>query len=171
MYMKCEHGRLFNRGHKKVAACSISRMTRLSLEDCLYKWNTKKRVGARGRATIVPVSPYVIHIGSLLVGLWSSADMMAILTCICLRRRLFRVTLEISRTAPWYRDATAGTLTATDTCIGYHVTRFEASRNVNIGTRYVYTCVGAGSGMSGERRKTHVLLLCVSVIFFNVWHV
>jgi hypothetical protein len=78
------------------------------------------------------------------------------------------VTLEILRTAPSYRDVTAGTLTATDTCIGYHVTRFEASRNVNIGTRYVCTCVGAFSGMGGGRIKTHVLLLCVSVIFFNV---
>jgi hypothetical protein len=38
-----------------------------------------------------------------------------ILTCICLRRHLFRVTLEISRTVPRYRDVTAGTLTATDT--------------------------------------------------------
>jgi hypothetical protein len=46
----------------------------------------------------------------------------------------------------------------------------EASRKVNIGTRYVGTRVGAGSGMGGGRRKTHVLLLCVSVIFFNVWH-
>jgi hypothetical protein len=44
-------------------------------------------------------------------------------TCICLWRRLFRVTLEISRTVinlaysrvPQYRDVTAGTLTATDT--------------------------------------------------------
>jgi hypothetical protein len=39
-----------------------------------------------------------------------------------------------------------GTLTATDTCIGYHVTRFEASRNVIFHTRYVSTCVGAGCG-------------------------
>jgi hypothetical protein len=50
----------------------------------------------------------------------------AILTCICLRHRLFRVTLEILRTVinlayrdksrvPRYRDVTAGTLTATDT--------------------------------------------------------
>jgi hypothetical protein len=43
---------------------------------------------------------------------------ISLLTCICLRQRLLRVTLEISRTAPWYRDITAGTLTATDTCIG-----------------------------------------------------
>jgi hypothetical protein len=31
---------------------------------------------------------------------------------ICLRRRLFHVTLEISRTVPWYRNVTPGTLTA-----------------------------------------------------------
>jgi hypothetical protein len=29
----------------------------------------------------------------------------------------------------------------------------EASRNVNIDTRYVCTCVGAGSGMGGGRKK------------------
>jgi hypothetical protein len=42
-------------------------------------------------------------------------DVRLLLTCICLRRRLFCVTFEISRTVPWYRDVTAGTLTATDT--------------------------------------------------------
>jgi hypothetical protein len=62
------------------------------------------------------------------------------LTCICLRRRLFRVTLEISRGVPRYRDVTPGTLTA------------------------VWARVAVGGG----RRKTHVLLICVSVIFFNV---
>jgi hypothetical protein len=71
-----------------------------------------------------------------------------ILTCICLSRRLFRVNLEISR-AECNIEVTLGTLPATDTCIGYHVTRFEASRKVILHTRYV-------------------LLLCVSVIFFNV---
>jgi hypothetical protein len=50
--------------------------------------------------------------------------------------------LEISRTACNIRDVTPGILTATDTCIGYHVTRFEASRNVILHTRYVSTCVG-----------------------------
>jgi hypothetical protein len=41
---------------------------------------------------------------------WTSKN--TFLTCICLRRRLFRVTLEISRTAPWYRDVTPETLTS-----------------------------------------------------------
>jgi hypothetical protein len=41
-----------------------------------------------------------------------NAHRHVLLTCVCLRRRLFRVTLEISRTLPWYRDVTAGTLTA-----------------------------------------------------------
>jgi hypothetical protein len=59
-----------------------------------------------------------------------------ILTCVCLSARLFRVTL---RTACNIRDVTPGTLTATDTCIVYHVTRFEASRNVILHTRYVST--------------------------------
>jgi hypothetical protein len=66
-------------------------------------------------------------------------------TCICLSRRLFRVTLEISR-AECNIDVTPGTLTATDTCIEYHVTRFEASRKVILHTPYVSTCVGAGGG-------------------------
>jgi hypothetical protein len=43
-------------------------------------------------------------------------------------------------------DVTPGTLTASDTCIGYHVTRFEASQNVILHTRYVSTCVGAVCG-------------------------
>jgi hypothetical protein len=41
------------------------------------------------------------------------------------------------------RDVTPGSLSATDTCIVYHVTHFEASRNVILHTRYVSTCVGA----------------------------
>jgi hypothetical protein len=67
------------------------------------------------------------------------------LTCICLSSRLFRVTLEISLTE-CNIDVTPGTLTATDTFIGYHVTRFEASRKVILHTRYVCACVGAGGG-------------------------
>jgi hypothetical protein len=55
------------------------------------------------------------------------------------------VTLEISR-AEYNIDVTPGTLTATDMCIGYHVTRFEAPRKVILYTRYVSTCVGAGGG-------------------------
>jgi hypothetical protein len=43
-------------------------------------------------------------------------------------------------------DVTLGTLTATDTCIEYHVTRFEAPRNVILHTRYVSTCVGPVCG-------------------------
>jgi hypothetical protein len=73
------------------------------------------------------------------------------LTCICLSRRLFRVTLEISR-AECNIDVTPGTLTATDRCIGYHVTRFEASRKVLLHTRYVSTCVGAGGGRVRETK-------------------
>jgi hypothetical protein len=65
------------------------------------------------------------------------------------KRLLLRVTLEISR-ASCYIDVTPGTLTATDTCIGYHVTRFEASRKVILHTRYVSTCVGAGCGRGRE---------------------
>jgi hypothetical protein len=64
------------------------------------------------------------------------------------------VTLEISR-AECNIDVTSGKLTATDTCIGYHVTRFEASRKVILHTRYVSTCVGAGGGRGrGTKIKT-----------------
>jgi hypothetical protein len=55
------------------------------------------------------------------------------------------VTLEISR-AECNIDVTPGTLTTTDTCIGYHVTRSEASRKVILHTRYVSTCVEVGGG-------------------------
>jgi hypothetical protein len=78
-----------------------------------------------------------------------------LLTCICLSRRFFRVTLEISRAACPIRDVTPGPLTATDTCIVYHVTHFEASRNVILYTRYVSTCVGARvvEGVGEQRTK------------------
>jgi hypothetical protein len=78
------------------------------------------------------------------------------LTCICLSSRLFRVTLEISL-AECNIAVTPGTLTATDTCIGYHVTRFEASRKVILHTRYVCACVGAGGGRG---RKTKIKKKC-----------
>jgi hypothetical protein len=40
-------------------------------------------------------------------------------------------------------DVTPGPLTVTDTCIMYHLTNFDASRNVILHMRYVSTCVGA----------------------------
>jgi hypothetical protein len=78
-------------------------------------------------------------------------DVLSLLTCICLSSRLFRVSLEISR-AECNIDVTPGTLTATDTCIWYHVTRFEASRKVILHTRYVCACVGAGGGRGRETK-------------------
>jgi hypothetical protein len=82
----------------------------------------------------------------------------AVLTCICLRSRLFRMTLEISRAACSIRDITPGSLSATDTCIVYHVSHFEASLNVILHTRYVSTCVGAGCGMGrGTKNKSYPL--------------
>jgi hypothetical protein len=63
------------------------------------------------------------------------------------------VTLEILR-AECNIDVTPETLTATDTCIGYHVTR-EASRKVILHTRYACSCVGAGGGRGrGTKIKT-----------------
>jgi hypothetical protein len=67
------------------------------------------------------------------------------------------VTLARSRTS-CNIDVTPGTLTVTDTCIGYHVTRFEVSRNVILHTRYVSTCVGAGCGRgSGTKIQTKAI--------------
>jgi hypothetical protein len=66
--------------------------------------------------------------------------------------------LEISR-VECNIDVTPGTLTATDTCIGYHVTRFKASRKVILHTRYVCACVEAGGGRGrGTKIKTNVIL-------------
>jgi hypothetical protein len=82
----------------------------------------------------------------------SSADIQIFFfSFIFLSRRLFRVSLEISR-AEYNIDVTPGTLTATVTRIGYHVTRFEACRKVILHTRYVSTCVGGGGEKSREQR-------------------
>jgi hypothetical protein len=87
-----------------------------------------------------------------------------LLTCICLSRLLFHVTLEISR-AECNIDVTPGTLTTTDTCIGYHVTRFEASRKVILHTRYVSTCVGAGGGRGrGTKIKKQTAVVHVIIV-------
>jgi hypothetical protein len=61
----------------------------------------------------------------------------SIFTCICLRRRLFRVTLEISRGVInlAYRDI---------------VTLQRGHCPLLMRTRYVCTCVGAVRGMGGE---------------------
>jgi hypothetical protein len=63
-----------------------------------------------------------------------------LLTCICLWRRLFRVTLEISRTV-------------INLAYRVIVTSQRGHWPLLIGTRYVCTCVGAGSGMGGGIRK------------------
>jgi hypothetical protein len=66
---------------------------------------------------------------------------------------------------PWeshrtVRDVTPGSLSVTDTCIVYHVTHFEASRNFILHTRYVSTCVVAGCrrGVGKQRNKVNVYL-------------
>ena len=41
-------------------------------------------------------------------------------------------------------------------CIVYHVTWYEASGNVNLGTRYVYTCAGAECGRGKIEQKRHI---------------
>jgi hypothetical protein len=76
----------------------------------------------------------------------------SVLTCICFRSHLFRMTLKSREPHRTIRDVTPGSLSATDTCIVYHVSHFEASRDVILHTRYVSTCVGAGCG-SGRGTK------------------
>jgi hypothetical protein len=63
---------------------------------------------------------------------------------------------------PWapsrtIRDVTRGPLSATDTYIVYHVTHFEASRNVIFHTRYVSKYVGAGCGRGRGTKKTKAI--------------
>jgi hypothetical protein len=79
--------------------------------------------------------------GQISIQFSSTFSYYCLLTCICLSRRFFRVTLEISGAACPIRDITPGPLSATDKCIVYHVTHFEAARNVILHTRYVSTCV------------------------------
>jgi hypothetical protein len=54
-------------------------------------------------------------------------------------------------------DITPGSLSATNTCIVYHVTHFETSI---LHTRYVSTCVvaGCGRGVGKQRNKVNVYL-------------
>jgi hypothetical protein len=66
-------------------------------------------------------------------------------------------------------DVTPRTLTATDTCIGYHVTRFEASRNVILHTRYVSTCVGAGCGMGRGTKIQTKVIRCRACYFWTYY--
>jgi hypothetical protein len=76
------------------------------------------------------------------------------LTFICLRWSYISYDVGISRTASREphrtRDVTPGTLTATDTCIGFYETRFDASLIVSLHTRYVCACVGASDGRGRE---------------------
>jgi hypothetical protein len=71
-----------------------------------------------------------------------------------------------------FHDITPGLLTVTDMCIMYHLTNFEASRNVILHMRYISTCVGAqivcvcggGGGWGNNEQKlsavAHVILTC-----------
>jgi hypothetical protein len=68
------------------------------------------------------------------------------------------VTLEISL-AECNIEVTPGTMTATDKCIGYHVTQFEATRKVILHTRCVCACVGAGGGRGRETKTNPNVIL------------
>jgi hypothetical protein len=54
----------------------------------------------------------------------------------------------------------------------YHVTHFEASRNVILHTRYVSICVGAGCGKGRETmNKSYPLCACYYSIVLNAHRV
>jgi hypothetical protein len=94
------------------------------------------------------------------------------LTCMCLRRGLFRMTL-VTAQAPHsphshrtFRDVTPGPLTVTDTCIMYHLTNFEASRNVILRMRYVSACVEAR--VVGEVGKQWTKAIRCGVCYYSI---
>jgi hypothetical protein len=60
------------------------------------------------------------------------------LTFICLSGVIFRMALVTAQVS----DVTLGPLTVTDTSIMYHLTNFDASRNVILHMRSISTCVG-----------------------------
>ena len=74
----CAHWRVFERGYEKVAVCPISRATRLSLGDCLYKSNTKKYMGGGGRTGDRRCILTLCNKSSLLVTVQSCANILAI---------------------------------------------------------------------------------------------
>jgi hypothetical protein len=67
------------------------------------------------------------------------------------------------------RDVTPGPLSATDTCIVYHVMHFEVSRSFILHTRYVSTCV-AVRVVEGVGKQWTKAIRC-GACYFNVWHV
>jgi hypothetical protein len=67
------------------------------------------------------------------------------------------------------RDVTPGSLSATDTCIVYHVSHFEASRNVILHTRYVSTCVGAGCGRGRETKNESYPLWSMLFLTYDMY--
>jgi hypothetical protein len=73
-----------------------------------------------------------------------------LLTCIFFSSRFFVWHWKSHEPHRTIRDVTPGSLSATDTCIVYHVTHFEASQNVILLTHYVSTWVGASCGRGRE---------------------
>jgi hypothetical protein len=101
---------LFKSGGTSVQSTTGSRGVRISGSNAGYTMS-RDSVKGTGYPLHSPVSPS-LPFSCVTVYHHISTALYNILTCICLRRRLFRVTLEISRTAPWYCNVTPGTLTA-----------------------------------------------------------
>jgi hypothetical protein len=66
--------------------------------------------------------------------------------------------LEISPTTLSNCDVTPGLMSATDTCMVNHLTRFETSRNVNLDIRYVCACGDTGYSRSGGKTKQRLFV-------------
>jgi hypothetical protein len=68
---------------KKITTCSISRATRLSLDYCLYKWNTPKQMGVLSRATVASISLWEISTfqGYILAISWTSHKKLFLFSC------------------------------------------------------------------------------------------
>jgi hypothetical protein len=69
--------------------------------------------------------------------------------------------VTVPHTHRTFRDVTPGPLTVTNTCIMYHLTNFDASRNVILHMPYVSTCVVArvvGGGRETMNKSYHTLI-------------
>jgi hypothetical protein len=68
--------------------------------------------------------------------------------------------VTVPHTQRTFRDVTPGLLNVTDTCIMYHLTNFEASRNVILHVRYVSTYVEARvvDGRETMKKSYHALI-------------
>jgi hypothetical protein len=90
---------------------------------------------------------------NLAINLYQFSPHSFLLTYICLRRRFF--------VWPWKSRVPYCDIVMSQ----------RGHWPLLIRTRYVCTCVGAGSGMGGGIRKIKVIRWGAYYVYFNVWHV